>query len=225
MRLFRRKEKQHWSKFFDRIFVISLPKRKDRRDVIGVNLHKYGIDFSFWMAKESLNGADGLKATLLEILDVSQKNGWNNILIFEDDAHFIENPNLYMPSVLKELPHDYDMLYLGCNPLLPFCNFHSKHLLPLHKAYALHAVCYSLSGMKKVLGIPHSEKPMDVLISDQVLSQGNCYCTFPLLSTQLPGISDIEKRHVDWSHVIQKRFKHQTSSIVNNETVSGHNNL
>lgn len=53
---------------------------------------------------------------------IIKNTDFNNILILEDDVRFYDNFNNLLQTFLQELPHDYDVCYIGsgCNLQLPY---------------------------------------------------------------------------------------------------------
>lgn len=215
----------NWHSFFDAIYVINLPKRTDRREQVVKEMNLYGIPYSIWPGIEMEDGAQGIKKTLIDIFENSLNNHYKNILVFEDDVKFLESPNAIMPYCLEQLPEDYDMFFLGCNPFKGFNEDYSMPnvLKPKH-AYGLHAVAYSNRGMQMVLQFkkyspePFHSQPLDVFL-DTYLSVGNrIYCSYPMIATQRPSYSDIEKRDIDWGFALQDRFNHYAKFHINDST-------
>ena len=53
-----------WLNSIDKVFVVSLPERVDRRELISKELEKYNIPFEFYDAIKHDNGARGLLMTM-----------------------------------------------------------------------------------------------------------------------------------------------------------------
>lgn len=51
--------------------------------------------------------------TICSIIEEARRNNWDYILIFEDDAECRFDKS-YIEDVIKEIPEDVDMCYLGC---------------------------------------------------------------------------------------------------------------
>ena len=126
--------------YFDKILVVSVPRFTDRHQQ--VEQHLQGLPFEyFWGADKLQLGYEELKATgtydeekakklqrqgkalnLGEIAcSLSHRNvylmmieqGWERILILEDDIlpRFEDLP--FLPDTLKELPANWELVYLG----------------------------------------------------------------------------------------------------------------
>lgn len=126
--------------YFDKILVVSVPRFTDRHEKVKQALAGLSYDF-FWGAdklqlnyeESKENGTyDEVKAKKLQrqgkTLNLGEiacslshrylyaamiENGWKKVLILEDDVlPLIENMN-QLPAALKELPDDWELVYLG----------------------------------------------------------------------------------------------------------------
>ena len=128
------------SNFFDKTFVVSVPRFTDRHKKVSKNLKGFAFDF-FWGADklqlqmESLqqqgiyNEArakqlqrQGKALNLGEIAcSLSHrmvyqemiKNNWQKVLILEDDILPLLKNIPALPDALKELPDNWELVYLG----------------------------------------------------------------------------------------------------------------
>lgn len=111
---------------FDRITVVNLPERTDRRREMEAELEKVGIDAAdirlhFFAAKRPTEqgywpslGARGCFQSHLEILQQAQRDGLRNILVVEDDCDFTDRPAAQCEAMFRALgTTDWDLCYLG----------------------------------------------------------------------------------------------------------------
>lgn len=111
---------------FERIVVVNLPERADRRREMEVELAKVGVDSTdvrlrFFAAKRPTEkgdwpslGARGCFQSHLEILQQAQAAELRNILILEDDCDFTDHPVAVRAALLDSLhTTDWDLAYLG----------------------------------------------------------------------------------------------------------------
>ena len=197
-----------WTDFFDKILVINLPSRTDRLLQIAEELYKWGIPYELVNATPHDNGAEGLRITVEKIFRDAIADILNSVLIFEDDAMFVDscgNPNETMEQVVKQLPHTWQILYLGAQCTNGFKAKPSNNLLLLDMAFATHAWAISLDGMKEILAAG-LEAPIDNSIVKTVQPSGHTYITYPLLCTQRPGYSDIGRTEINWQPFIEQRY-------------------
>lgn len=196
-----------WYDFFSRIYLISLPERTDRYIASIEEFEKYQIPIEYKKAIKRNNGAEGLLLTTLEILYEAVEKQYERILIFEDDIHFVNDPNITMPKVIEQLPKDWLILYLGCQLTIPLHGFTSPNLIPVIGGYATHAWAISKKGIELILS-SSLDAPIDNHIVDHIQKKFNgCYCTYPLLATQRPDMSDIGRTFTDWRPFIDTRFE------------------
>jgi GR25 family glycosyltransferase involved in LPS biosynthesis len=197
-----------WTDFFDKILVINLPSRTDRLLQIAEELYKWGIPYELVNATPHENGAEGLRITVEKIFRDAIADNLNSVLIFEDDAMFVDscgNPNDTMEQVVKQLPPTWQILYLGAQCTNGFKAKTSSNLLLLDMAFATHAWAISLDGMKEILA-SGLESPIDNSIVKTVQPNGHTYITYPLLCTQRPGYSDIGRTEINWQPFIEQRY-------------------
>ncbi|MBA2500404.1 MAG: glycosyltransferase family 25 protein [Chitinophagaceae bacterium] len=128
------------NQFYDKIYVLSLPRLQNRVDYINTTLH--GLDFEFfWGIDKENTSLDQLKDELLfspesyrqfykkpqqmhigmlccslghlQIYEHIVANQIGKTLILEDDA-IPQFGNLeFFPEIIKELPDDWELFYLG----------------------------------------------------------------------------------------------------------------
>jgi hypothetical protein len=197
-----------WTDFFDKILVINLPSRTDRLLQIAEELYKWGIPYELVNATPHENGAEGLRITVEKIFRDSIAENLTSVLIFEDDAMFVDscgNPNDTMEQVVKQLPPTWQILYLGAQCTNGFKAKPSNNLLLLDMAFATHAWAVSLDGMKEILAAG-LEAPIDNSVVKTVQPRGHTYITYPLLCTQRPGYSDIGRTEINWQPFIEQRY-------------------
>ncbi len=114
--------------YFDRIAVISLPQRIERRERLMANLRDRGLaDESDLTWVEAVDGslatlptwwqagpgAWGCRASQLAVLEAALRDGLETVLILEDDAHFHHRAQEWLGMVMPLVPDDWDLFYLG----------------------------------------------------------------------------------------------------------------
>lgn len=199
--------------------IISLPERKEDR-LIPLQAHIKEFNWLNYEVYEAVKLSDGKLGLIVSVADILSKlledKEISCVLVCEDDFRFLQEPNEIVEKCLGQLPSNFDLCYLGCNLWQTHIHKYSQNLIQVDDVYALQSVIYSRSGMEKVLrAIRGMDKtiPLDVLIKEKVLCDGNCYCSFPILTTQIKGKSDIEGKIKDWSRVLQDRFYERTKHL------------
>lgn len=199
-----------WTNTLDKIFLINLAKRKDRLEQATEQLNKYNVPFERIEAIEMLDGAEGLRLTMIGIFEKAIENNWQHILVFEDDLDIIESAfNEVMEEVVQQLPHDYDMIYLGGQLCKCPTGFYWTHLMQVPGGvYATHAVMYSLQGIKAIMeaGL---DAPIDNAIVAKVQPRNKCYFVYPILVSQIVSKSDIytSEETMDWKKYIEGKYE------------------
>lgn len=202
--------------YFDTVYVVSLHERQDRRLIIEEEMKKEEIDFTFFDAVKDDIGWIGLMQTMrILFFDAAYKNK-KNILIFEDDATFLFSDIKWrMANILKQLKEDYHCLYLGCNLAFEPKKV-SPNLLKVNAAYSTHAIAYGCDAIKMIADLlinSNPEEPYDSFLVNNIQSLDKCYCVYPMLVSQKPGYSDIEKRVVNYDRLFGKRFLERTKHL------------
>ena len=99
------------AEFFEKIYIINLANRQDRRDEMQVELQKIGLSlmhpniqlFTAVRPKEKGEwpsiGAYGCFMSHYQVLQDAERNGYENILILEDDIDFVKDFNLKFKEV------------------------------------------------------------------------------------------------------------------------------
>ena len=121
------------NEYFDKIYVLSLRRSKDRRETVSDRLKAVNIEFEFFDAYDGkvMNfiwnrlGNNYFKnpnyfacnVSHLAIYNDALSNGYKRILILEDDVKPHKDINTLFDMIKGNIPLDYDLLYLGYIPL------------------------------------------------------------------------------------------------------------
>ena len=198
-----------WVNKIGRIVVLNLSHRTDRLLFITEQFEKYSIPFGRVEAIYDIEqGARGLRDTMCKLFKEELEKGTEHLLVFEDDCLFVEGVDTFheaMNKVMEQLPENYHCIYLGGQLTSRITNFHSANLIPVTKYFATHSVIYSRDAMQQMresMGFP-----IDNWMVDNLQTLGKCYATFPLLTSQIEGYSDIGKNRIDWNPFIVPRYE------------------
>jgi len=118
--------------FFDRVYVLNLPERKDRFRHMQRELARVGMPFDdtkvlhFSAIKPDTKapfhklGSKGCFLSVLEMLKTARTDHLNNVLIFQDDAQFLPEFQTYETRIVDQLKQtDWDIAQFGYYPLKP----------------------------------------------------------------------------------------------------------
>jgi glycosyl transferase family 25 len=223
-----------YSLWFDHVYYINLAKRTDRRQKMEDQLHKWhlhatrieavdgatikwsianGVSNKYWN-----NGALGLCLSFNKVLDDAIANGYNKILILEDDAILTDNFVSVLNVAWKALPNEWRMLYLGANHAgnIPTQDI-SSSLYRLISSFGSHAMILNrtcFQHFRRFLSAPYG--PLDVYFSVYHKFYP-CYITYPGVAYQDIGFSDILEKNTDYGKNIdyidwKKQFQHPLQS-------------
>lgn len=198
-----------WINYFDAIYVINLSKREDRLLRITEHFEIYNIPFERVEAIQRANGAEGLRDTMTKIFREAIEKDFKRVLIFEDDAIVVVDEHTFhetMNGVTEQLPESFHVCFLGCQLSHRIKDWHSKNLFPVTMAFSTHSVAWGIEGMKQC--VVEMGFPIDNWMTTNLEPLGKSYCVYPLLCSQVPGISDIGGgNYMDWRPFIDMRYE------------------
>lgn len=212
------------NKYYDKIFIINLEKRKDRWKDILLNLDKFKItNYERFNAcyvdnlhdedpnnyknfrengvkkhgKKYINGALGCKKSHLEIIKLAKTRKYKKILILEDDIIIRDIFSQKMSIVQKEIEE------LGENfDIILFTGNHQKlpkksteHLYKISETYATMAYTINHKLYDYILNTAISSGlEIDVYYTKFVYNKQNSYCVIPHIFGHVGGYSDISNK-------------------------------
>lgn len=207
--------------YFDGAFVINLDRRPDRMEKVQKEFDKVGLSVMRIPAidgnpskLETVGKTGDVGCTLSHVSCVmtAKDLGWNNVLIFEDDVEFRDNANELFDKCIKNMPEDWDMIYLGGNhwgrdlKLTPQMTqvapniYKTTHTLTTH-AYAIKETMYNAV----IKHLSKASKQVDVMYVD-LQPDFNVYAIFPNLAWQRADKSDINGKECDYSFMRDKKL-------------------
>ena len=197
------------------VLYINLKEREDRNKHVLAQLESVGLSVPVvqrFDAIRSINGALGCSASHLKCLRLALNEGWDHVLICEDDITFI-NPPLFVQQFNKCLAtnDDWDVILLGGNNVPPYqptandsCVRISRCLTTtgylVKRAYFRILIENIRTGIQ--LFMTHMNRKNMYAIDvfwNSLQQRDNWLLVTPLTVTQQEGYSDIEKRHTNYS--------------------------
>ena len=216
----------------DRIFIINLKHRIDRKNTIIKEMKKLDIsNYEFFDAirpapdyiqncnpnflkkegsselKARLNrasisedsyriGSFGCLKSHYEVIKLALSRNYQTILILEDDTMFIQDFNKIY-EYANQIHNNFDMLYL-CGSHFGQRKIVSQNISRIKGTFGTLAYLISKSVMKFVIDhLLSYNKEVDSFYANVVQKEFNCYCTFPHITCQTSGYSDIIYKQVD----------------------------
>jgi len=205
--------------YFDKAYVINLDTRKDRWRHIQNTIKTMSItNWERISAVKHDDGGKGCYLSHLKVLDkiIASKNG--KALVLEDDAELYDDWKLIWNKSLRQLPNDWEIVYLGYNvdphtfkPSEHSPSLISPNILRLYGCLTTHAYAVRstaiASSIMEIIGKQHirclvgkgNKYPsIDVVYSCLVTNRFNTYGIYPMLFKQLNGRSDIIKIEINY---------------------------
>lgn len=191
--------------FFQKGYYINLDRREDRKVHFEKEMDRVGL-FDFFeriSAEDSINEKDHIRKhcycslTYYNLFLKIYQEGYENVLIFEDDAYFYDGGDLPGISVaekaLDDLKNifDWEMIYFGGHPIREVFEV-SQNLYKAPTVLTTHAVGYKRSVIKRVLD---QYRPFNDSAIDGWYGQRHDivkYLVNPIAVGQIEGISDLD---------------------------------
>jgi GR25 family glycosyltransferase involved in LPS biosynthesis len=117
--------------YFEKVFVINMDTDTKRLESVTNELNKINTKFirtpgiiadkglrsqegTFWGKYFNPSSAFGISQAHHKIWKTVVEKNYSSVLCLEDDINFVDNISDIIPKAMKELPDDWDILYLGC---------------------------------------------------------------------------------------------------------------
>lgn len=189
-------------------YYINLDERTDRREQF--EQHNLPVKFERFVPERTKPGWIGCRdAHLALMMKIDSMT-----MICEDDCEF-RWPWSYLETSIKQLPKDWDMLYLSATLTRPVERY-SRNLYLLQGGYSNTGYIFHDSKVPQfVLANRDKIIRMDMFMVSQVQPRFNCFITDPLFACQKKGYSDIMGKNFDNGKVQRKRFnKYATKQTI-----------
>ena len=194
------------NEFFQKGYYINLDRRPDRKHLFEQEMEKYGLGgfCERFSGLDAIVEPDFIKKhyycaqTFFNLFKKIYDEGHENVVIFEDDAYFYDEPNQLtgnelVQNALDELQNfpNWDMIYFGGHPIREV-DVVSKTLMKAPTILTLHAVGYKRNVIKRILDEYH---PFVDCAIDGWLGQRHDivkYLVNPIAMPQRDGVSDLD---------------------------------
>ncbi len=187
------------------IVVFGLAEREDRWQRCKQILEENKITKVTRFANEK--GADLYRNQTEDFLRVLRLKGHNNIVFFEDDFELTKGWESVLTDAWKDLPSDWDLLYLGAN-LTRSPQKITNNLVKIRGAWCFHAVVISPKFVKYALANYDINRRVvwDEWIRTEAVKR-KFYMTYPMISYQRASYSDFVKKEVDYDIFNNRYYK------------------
>ena len=221
----------------DHVFYINLDTRPDRKTHVESQLDSIGIkQYTRFSACMMANGAIGCLTSHLKILEMAREQKLPHVLIVEDDIEFTK-PDVFVKQMNHFLSHNdtttYDVLLLAGNNIPPYREHGDSSVQVSHcqttTGYLVQSHYYDTlinnfsQSLEKLIQFPdhHNQYAIDKHWL-QLQKRDRWYLIIPLTIVQKPDFSDIEKKNVNYNHLMldldKKQFiQKMTMNLYNNK--------
>jgi GR25 family glycosyltransferase involved in LPS biosynthesis len=220
--------------YFDSIYCINLPEDVERKKEISIQFDKLNIlnkikwkyaqrPSNNWSANNyNFNGEFGVNMSQLKaLIDGATNNPKNGVIIFEDDVWFLDNTNEILTACVKQLPTDWDVLYLGGTPKEKMIKF-STNIMKVNKFISAMAYAVSAKAIAELcmyytdrLAVPFPDACCDKILNDFIVEKNhNAYACFPAIAWDVPGWSTLRQGPRNYSGLIKQAWKEHTPNEI-----------
>ncbi len=180
-------------------FIINLPHRTDRLDQFThpdpdfihegfeIFVATDGAQFPFEKNKR-MRGHMGCWDSHRRLMEVIQDQGNGMTLVLEDDCQLLDN--VYIDTYMRELPEDWDLLYLGgINQDGP--EPYSDHLDYAKNILQTHAYIIRDKFIPILLETLTNHRWKVDIVFSEAIKRGKCFICNPAIAIQRESYSDI----------------------------------
>ncbi len=199
--------------FFDRVCYINLDKRKDRfkrmeRELDANNICSMrvpAIEGNAWNWKsdkyshpmKAFEGVAGGTSTQIQIIKDAHRDERSSVLILEDDCEFVEEFEEKFDRWSKDVPDDWDLLYLGgMGGQGHYSLGRTKNVVKVTNMMSTHAYAVNAKTYQKVIDEMEGSFPYLIDSADGHLRKLqlvlNAYAFNPPMVWQIDDYSDIQ---------------------------------
>ncbi len=182
--------------------IINLPHRADRLAHLETQLPKLKCEYGLVVA--IADGSGTCFQSQRKCVEIAKKEGWEKVLILEDDVVFEENVQEVTDKSLSQLEGvEWDMMFLGANLQAPALKY-SENLHKMSGAYAAHAYFVHQRFYDTILNLPF-DREMDVHYRG-LMPDNNVFLCNPMVAYQIPSFSDLQGMVRDYNHEIKSNY-------------------
>ncbi len=206
--------------YFDKIYCINLDRRPDRWDeccsifnIMNLEVERFSacdgqlIDTGYGKV---YNGELGGTISHTRLFKKIKDEGFEKVLILEDDVEFCKNFEENFNSSIQEVPNDWDLLFLGGNHTGGYDKI-SQRVGRVYRTYALQSYAVNkksidtlYENMIRFIGhvIACGERLTPSVAADFYIGKLqpslNCYSIFPNLTWQRESFSDLQQNIMNY---------------------------
>jgi glycosyl transferase family 25 len=196
-------------KYFDKVYCINLKDRTDRWEQAQNEFNKLGIVdvVERWEAIKKDDGNLGCTLSHKTLIEHCKEQGYQRVLIFEDDVLFVETDTNKLEKAFKELEEmgNWDLFYVGLT-MDPYSGKFMRitdNILKTNFAYTTHAYAVNAQAFDPMLEawtrkINQGHTIVDTTLCGEIVKgRGKSFAMDPIYAIQQPGRSDIGHNVID----------------------------
>lgn len=204
--------------FFDQVYVITCLNCDERREYIQQHLKNNRIKFNTILSWDKNVFSEGdvcaaqkslISSHIRAILD-AKINGFNKILICEDDAFFPDNFDQEFTKFIKDLPEDWDFLQLGNQFWAEHWVRKNKEKENLYRFYwgtGSHGIGINKSVFDITINLFQTYKEYTDKMYYELFSNTKCYCPEKFLIDALSENSHLN--YFDSKQIFKSTMNHK----------------
>lgn len=191
--------------FGGNLFVINLARRPDRLAHFNAEMKQIGVTCveRFEAIDAGTDwGNNGCSASHRALMNLIVQRGLPRAFVFEDDAtvreQFRHTFNSEIGPVLREIPEDFDMMYLGGHYGEKPQYWASRHIIRIGemKTTSSYGVTLKSAAVLRDLIPVGTDDSIDNIYSG-FNTPGHCYISEPRFFVQYENYSDLQKRQMN----------------------------
>jgi len=193
-----------------KVMYINLDRRTDRRAEIESELANYGIEAERFPAIHNNSGIIGCGMSHLEVLERARREGWENVLILEDDFTFIVSKEVFNEELRKffdaKIPYDVLMISYYLLKSAPYNETICRTLeAQTASGYIIHSRFYDTiiqnlkEGLKQLIATNHHWDFANDQYWKRLQATSEWFCLNRRIGIQRPGYSDLMGRVVSYN--------------------------
>jgi GR25 family glycosyltransferase involved in LPS biosynthesis len=200
---------------FDQLYYINLEYRKDMYDSINNVIDNLKFDRSKVTRINAIkkdNGAYGCALSHIQALEDAKKNGYNKVLIFEDDFQPFDyiDTNNKITKFLNEV-QDWDLVQLSSNDdcdkknigidnVYKVLNCQSTIAYAIQRHFIDKLLEVFIESANQLSKIENYIEPCPYCIDvnwKKIQKENNWYTFYPILGREYPKYSDVQHKYID----------------------------
>lgn len=201
--------------FFNKAFYINRRDRVDRKknfeeQLLKVNLLDWVERYEAVHADDVIESEKPSKSEIAcgsshrNIVEIACQNNFDNVLIFEDDACFLDNFHEVCNKSLEKLKKiEWDLFYFSCR-LFDKPNLIDENLIKVGNCYCTHAYAINKTAYEKYLEYNPTKSAVDVFL---LYGKFKKYGAYPLSVSVYGSKSDIINGYACYDKIFKNCYE------------------